>query len=138
MSTTTIELRLEGGGATPAPPVGTALGSKGVSTRDFCMQFNAATQHQKGKLLRVSVVVRPDKKFHMIIKGTPTAALIKEEAKIAKGSGEPNRNKVGKIDRLSVERIIEKMGKDLRGHSQEAKCNTIMGIARSMGVEITE
>ncbi len=135
---TTIKLQIPGGNATPAPPVGTALGSKGVNTRDFCLQFNALTQQHKGKTLRVVVVVHPDKKFDIIIKGEPTVKIIKEELKIKKGSSEPNRNKVGKLTKASIEKIIQAIGDNLQGFSPAAKKNIIVGTAKSMGVEIEQ
>jgi large subunit ribosomal protein L11 len=132
----TIKLQIEGGNATPGPPVGTALGSQGVNTRDFCLQFNAMTQKQKGKLLRVFVHVTPDKKFTITVKGSPTTMRIKEEVNVKKGSSEPNRNKVGTLSRSSIEKIVEEMGDDLRGFTPEAKYKIIEGTARSMGVKV--
>ena len=135
---TIIKLQIEGGNATPGPPVGTALGSKGINTRDFCLQFNAQTQDQKGKLLRVLVEAYPDKTFQIHIKGTPTMILIKEALKIQKGSSEPNRKKVGTLTQAMIEQILDKSGNALRGRSQEAKIRTIQGIARSIGVNIAQ
>ena len=133
---TTIKLQLKGGMATPGPPVGTALGSKGINTRKFCEQFNALTQDKKGKLLRVEVNVKADRTFTLVVRNTPTTTRIKEEAKIAKGSSEPNRNKVGILSEASIDKIIEEMGDELKGFTREAKHRVIAGTARSMGVEI--
>lgn len=127
---------MPGANATPGPPVGTALGSKGINTRDFCLQFNAMTQNQKGKLLRTLVIVHPDKRFDIIIKGEPTTKLIKEQLNIEKGSAEPNRNKVGKLTQTSIDKIIQAMGDNLQGFTKEAKKRIIQGTASSMGVEI--
>ncbi len=133
---TTVNLVVPGANATPGPPVGTALGSKGINTRDFCLQFNAMTQNQKGKLLRTLVIVHPDKRFDIIIKGEPTTKLIKEQLNIEKGSAEPNRNKVGKLTQTSIDKIIQAMGDNLQGFTKEAKKRIIQGTASSMGVEI--
>lgn len=134
---TFIKLMIKGGNATPAPPVGTALGSKGINTRDFCLQFNALTQKQKGKLLRVLVEAFADKSFKIHIQGTPTAILIKEALQIEKGSSEPNRKKVGTLTSEMLDYIIEESGDNLWGRTREAKMKTIQGIARSMGVNVT-
>ena len=133
-----IKLELKGGMATAGPPVATSLGSCGVNTRDFVLQFNAMTEKQRGELLRVWVTVSSDKKFKIQLKGSPTSVLIKEAANIKKGSGEPNRNKVGSIDIASVDKIITKAGDNIRGFTQEARRRVVEGVARSMGVEINK
>lgn len=133
---TTIKLKLKGGSATPGPPVGTALGSKGLNTRKFCEQFNAQSQDKRGKLLRVDVHVRADKTFDIVIKNTPTTTRIKEEANITKGSSEPNRTKVGTLSHAAVDKLIAEMGDELKGFTKEAKTRIIAGTARSMGVQV--
>ncbi|MGB0356987.1 MAG: uL11 family ribosomal protein [Cytophagales bacterium] len=130
-----LKLELKGGMVTPAA-IATALGSRGVNTRDFVLQCNAMTEKMKGELLRIWVYISPDKKFKIEVKGQPTSALIKDALKIDKGSGEPNRNKVGKLDLAAVDKIIEKGGATIRGFSKEAKQKVVAGIARSMGVDI--
>ncbi len=132
----TVKLQIPGGKATPGPPVATALGSRGVNTRDFCLQFNALTQQQSNKLLRVLVDVRDDKSFRITIKGEPTAKLIKQALNITRGSSEPNRNKVGKLTQASMDTIIQQAGDNLQGFSATAKKKIIAGVARSMGVDI--
>ena len=136
MSFKTVKLQLEGGNATPGPPVGTSLGSTGVNTRDFCMQFNNLTQAKKGKILRTHVLVFPDKKFKIIIKGQPTSTLIKQAANVEKGSSTPKRIKVGSITQEALKKIVQEASDNLQGFTQEAKCNIIAGTARSMGIEV--
>ena len=131
-----VKLQIPGGGATPGPPVATQIASRGVNARDFCTEFNARTQNQKGKLLRVIVDIADDKSFTMTLKGEPTVKLIKEALNIKKGSSEPNRNKVGKLTQAAIDKILDTMGDNLQGFTKEAKQNIIAGTARSMGVEI--
>ena len=135
---TTIKLQIEGGNATPGPPVATALGSRGVNTRDFCLQFNALTQAQKGRLLRVLVTVYPDKRFKIEIKGVPAAIRIKEMAKVSKGASEPKRSEAGTITTQDVAQLIEEMGDNLAAFTEEAKRKTIEGTARSMGIRVIQ
>lgn len=134
---TIVKLLIEGGNATPGPPIGNELGSRGIKAQDFCRQFNAMTQHQKGKMLRVLVAISEDKRnFKITVKGSPSIALIKKEAKIQKGSGEPNRNKVGTITQATVQKIAEEMEEVLTGFTKQANYNIIAGTARSLGVDI--
>lgn len=125
-----------GGAATPAPPLGPVLGSKGVNPGQFIQKFNAATQNYKGKTVGAIVKVYNDRSFDIEIKGPPIAELIKEAAKVEKGSGVPNKNKVGKLKRADVEKIAQSKMVDLGAHSVEAAMRTVEGTARSMGVVV--
>ncbi len=133
---TKIKLLVKGGSATPGPPVGAILGSKGLNARNFCVKFNEMTQNMKGKLLRVHITVSPDKKMDIEIKGPPTSMLIKEKAKIEKGSSEPNRNKVGELTHKDIEEIVKETGDSLNGFTKEAKMRIVMGQARNMGIKL--
>lgn len=132
----TFKIQAAGGGATPAPPLGPVLGAKGVNPGQFCQKFNAATQQFKGKVCVALVKVYSDKSFEFELKSSPAAALIREKAKIEKGSGEPNKNKVGKIKRADVEAIAKEKMADLNAGSIEAAMKVIEGTARSMGVTV--
>jgi large subunit ribosomal protein L11 len=132
------KLVIPGGQATPAPPVGTALGPKGVNIMEFCKAFNAKTQDQPGVLIPVEVTVYQDHSFTFITKTPPASYLIKQAAKIGKGSGESNRDKVGKISSKQVREIAELKMKDLNAHTVEAAMNIIAGTARSMGVTVEQ
>jgi large subunit ribosomal protein L11 len=125
-----------GGQATPAPPLGPVLGSKGVNPGQFIQKFNAATQHVKGKKVSAIVTVFNDKSFGLEIKGSPASEMIKEAAKITAGSGVPNKNKVGKITKAQVKTIAAAKMTDLNSNSIEAAMRVIEGSARSMGVTI--
>ncbi|HYF14175.1 MAG TPA: 50S ribosomal protein L11 [Phycisphaerales bacterium] len=133
----TFKVMATGGAATPAPPLGPVLGSKGVKPGEFVQKFNAATQHVKGKVVGCIVTVYSDRSFDLEIKGSPASAMIKDEAKLEKGSGVPNKNKVGKLTRAQVEKIAAAKMTDLNAHSVEAAMRIIEGTARSMGVTIS-
>jgi len=131
-----IKLQITGGQATPAPPVGPALGQAGVNIMDFCKAFNARTQNQMGTTIPVIITVYADRTYSFITKTPPAAVLLKKAAGIDKGSGEPNRNKVGRVTRAQVEEIVKTKNPDLTAASLEAGVNTIAGTARSMGIEV--
>ncbi|MDR2429458.1 MAG: 50S ribosomal protein L11 [Puniceicoccales bacterium] len=131
-----IRLQLPAGAANPAPPVGPALGAKGVNIMAFCKEFNARTKEQAGLILPVIITVYQDKSFTFILKSPPAAVLLKKAAKIESGSGVPNRDKVGKVTRKQVLEIIEMKKKDLNAANPEAAARMIEGTARSMGIEI--
>ncbi|RMG82168.1 MAG: 50S ribosomal protein L11 [Bacteroidetes bacterium] len=131
-----IKLQIRGGAANPSPPVGPALGAKGVNIMEFCKQFNARTQDQAGKVLPVVITVYSDKSFDFIIKMPPVAVQIMEAAKIKKGSPEPNRKKVAKITWDQVRAIAEVKMPDLNCFTVESAMKMVAGTARSMGVTI--
>lgn len=133
-----IKLQLPAGAANPAPPVGPALGSAGVNIMAFCKEFNARTKDQAGLILPVVISVYQDRSFSFILKSPPAAVLIKKAAGIAKGSGVPNKEKVGKITRKQIAEIIKIKEKDLTAKSPGAAERIIEGAARSMGVEIID
>jgi large subunit ribosomal protein L11 len=133
---TLIKLQVPGGAANPAPPVGPALGQHGVNIMEFCKAFNAQTQDQAGRIIPVEITVFEDRSFTFITKTPPAAVLIKEAIGIDKGSGEPNRNKVGKITRDQLRQIAEAKMQDLNANDVEAAAKIIEGTARSMGVEV--
>jgi large subunit ribosomal protein L11 len=133
-----IKLQIMAGKATPAPPVGPALGQAGVNIMDFCKAFNAKTQQKEleGLIVPVVITVYHDRSYAFITKTPPAAVLVKRAANLAKGSGEPNRNKVGRISRAQVEEIAKQKMPDLNCHTVEAAMECVFGTARSMGVEI--
>ena len=131
-----IKLQIPGGKATPAPPVGQALGQAGVNIMDFCKAFNAKTAKDEGLIIPVVITVYADRSYTFITKTPPVAVLIKRAVGIAKGSGEPNKNKVGKITPKQVEEIARMKLPDLNAESLEAAIQTVRGTARSMGVEV--
>jgi large subunit ribosomal protein L11 len=133
---TLIKLQVPGGAANPAPPVGPALGQHGVNIMEFCKAFNAQTQDQNGRIIPVEITVFEDRSFTFITKTPPAAVLIKEAAGIAKGSGEPNREKVGRISRDQARQIAETKLEDLNATDLDAATKIIEGTARSMGVEV--
>jgi large subunit ribosomal protein L11 len=133
-----FKIMAPGGQATPAPPLGPALGGNGVNPGQFIQKFNAATAALKGKIVGCVVTVYNDRSFDLEIKSSPASALIREHAKIEKGSGEPNKTKVGKITRKSVEAIAKEKMADLNAGSLEAACRIIEGSARAMGVTVVE
>jgi len=134
--TAQIKLQIPGGKATPAPPVGPALGQAGVNIIDFCKNFNARTAKDEGLIIPVVITVYADRSYTFITKTPPVAILIKREAGIAKGSGEPNKNKVGKITMKQVEGIAKMKLPDLNTDSLESAIQTVKGTARSMGIEV--
>ena len=133
-----IKLQIPAGKATPAPPVGPALGQHGVNIMDFCKQFNAKTQDQPGMIIPVVITVYADRSFSFICKTPPAAVLIKKAAKVQKASGVPNKNKVGSITKAQVKEIAETKMPDLNAASIEAAMSMIEGTARSMGITISE
>src|ERR687891_962501 len=126
------------GRATPPPPVGTALGPRGVNIMAFCKEFNAATQKQAGDILPVVITVFKDKSFTFVTKSPPAAVLLKKAANIAAGSKEPNKTKVGKVTRKQVMDIVNIKRKDLNARNDEAAFRIIAGTARQMGLEIAD
>ncbi|HSL83215.1 MAG TPA: 50S ribosomal protein L11 [Thermoanaerobaculia bacterium] len=132
-----IKLQIPAGQATPAPPVGPALGQAGVNIMDFCKAFNARTQQQAGIITPVVITVYADRSYSYITKTPPAAVLLKRAAGIDKGSGEPNREKVGKVTDAQVEEIAKTKMPDLNAANMEAAKRIIAGTARSMGIEVT-
>jgi large subunit ribosomal protein L11 len=132
---TLIKLQIPGGQANPAPPVGPALGQHGVNIMEFCKAFNAETQDQNGRIIPVEITVFEDRSFTFITKTPPAAVLIKEALNLEKGSGEPNREKVGRLSRDQLRRIAETKLEDLSARDVEHAMLIVAGTARSMGVE---
>lgn len=132
-----IKLQVKGGAANPSPPIGPALGSKGVNIMEFCKQFNARTQDQPGKILPVIITVYSDKSFEFIIKTPPAAVQLKDAAKIQSGSAESNRKKVGSVSWEQVRAIAENKMPDLNCFTIESAMSMIAGTARSLGMTIT-
>ncbi|UCC78552.1 MAG: 50S ribosomal protein L11 [Candidatus Zixiibacteriota bacterium] len=133
-----IKLQISAGNATPAPPVGPALGQQGVNIMEFCKAFNARTQNQAGMIIPVIITVYADKSFSFITKTPPAAVLLKKAAKLEKGSGEPNRNKVGKVSPSQVREIARLKMPDLNATDIDMAERIIAGTARSMGIEVKE
>ncbi len=131
-----IKLQIKGGAANPSPPVGPALGSKGVNIMDFCKQFNARTQDKAGKVLPVIITVYGDKSFDFIIKQPPVAVQLKEAANIQKGSAEPNRKKNGQVSLEQIREIAASKMEDMNCFTVEAAASMIAGTARSMGINV--
>ena len=131
-----VKLEIKAGAATPAPPVGTALGQHGVNIMEFCRQYNEATQQYMGQVIPVELTIYEDRTFSFITKQPPAAELIKQAAALEKGSGEPNRNKVGAVTREQVRAIAQRKMSDLNATDIEAAMKIIEGTARSMGVEV--
>jgi large subunit ribosomal protein L11 len=132
-----IKLQIKGGAANPSPPVGPALGAKGVNIMEFCKQFNARTQDQAGKLIPVIITVYKDKSFNFITKTPPVAVQLLEATKLQKGSPEPNRNKVASVSWEQVQKIAEEKMTDLNAFTVESAMKMVAGTARSMGITIT-
>ena len=132
-----VKLQIRAGQATPAPPVGTALGQHGVNIMEFCRQYNEATQAQMGQVIPVEITIYEDRTFSFITKQPPAAELIKQAAGVEKGSGEPNRNKVARVSRDKVRQIAMQKMVDLNASDVEAAMKIIEGTARSMGVEVS-
>ncbi|MDD3107637.1 MAG: 50S ribosomal protein L11 [Alistipes sp.] len=131
-----IKLQIKGDAANPSPPVGPALGSKGVNIMDFCKQFNARTQDKAGKVLPVIITVYGDKSFDFIIKQPPVAVQLKEAAKIQSGSAEPNRTKVAKVSWDQVKEIAQDKMPDMNCFTLESAMRMVAGTARSMGIDV--
>ncbi len=131
-----IKLQIRGGAANPSPPVGPALGAKGVNIMEFCKQFNARTQDKQGKVLPTIITVYADKSFDFVIKTPPVAVQLKEAAKLKSGSGEPNRKKVAKVTKDQVRAIAEEKMPDLNCFTVESAMEMVAGTARSMGITV--
>ncbi|MEI5984514.1 UNVERIFIED_CONTAM: rplK [Trichonephila clavipes] len=132
-----VKLQVKGGAANPSPPVGPALGAKGVNIMDFCKQFNARTQDKPGQVLPVVITVYADKSFDFIIKTPPVAVQLKDAAKLKSGSGEPNRKKVASITWDQVKQIAEDKMPDLNAFTVESAMRMVAGTARSMGITVS-
>ena len=133
-----IKLQIPAGQANPSPPVGPALGQHGVNIMEFCKAFNAATQEQAGLVIPVVISVYQDKSFTFIMKSPPAATLLKRAAGLAKGSGVPNRDKVGTVTKAQILEIVELKMKDLNAHSADQAAKIIAGTARSMGITVQD
>lgn len=133
---TMIKIQLQAGAATPAPPVGTALGPHGINIKDFCDQFNAKTQEMRGDVIPAEITIFEDRTFSFILKTPPAAELLKKAAGIQKGSGKPLSDKVGKVTKAQVREIAEKKMVDLTAKDIEAAMRTVEGTARNMGITI--
>ncbi|HTY59855.1 MAG TPA: 50S ribosomal protein L11 [Bacteroidota bacterium] len=133
-----IKLQIPAGQANPAPPVGPALGQKGVNIMEFCKQFNARTQAQAGLIIPVVITVFSDKSFTFVTKTPPAAVLLARAAKVEKGSAEPNRTKVAKVSKKQVREIAEMKMPDLNANSLEAAMSMVAGTARSMGITVED
>ena len=133
-----VKLQCNAGNATPAPPVGPALGQHGINIMEFCKQFNARTQNQAGLVIPVVITIYSDRSFTFVTKTPPAAVLLKRAAGLAKGSGVPNRNKVGKVTPAQVREIAELKAPDLNSASLAAAERMVKGTARSMGIEVAE
>ncbi len=131
-----IKLQVEAGKANPSPPIGPALGQHGVNIMDFCKAFNAKTANDEGLIIPVVITVYQDRSFSFITKTPPAAVLLKKAAKIAKGAGDPKRDRVGSVTRQQVEEIAKLKMVDLNANDLDAACKIIAGTARSMGIEI--
>ncbi|MDZ7579816.1 MAG: 50S ribosomal protein L11 [Deltaproteobacteria bacterium] len=131
-----IKLQVEAGKANPSPPIGPALGQHGVNIMDFCKAFNARTADDAGTITPVVITVYQDRSFTFITKTPPAAVLLKKAAKIAKGAGDPKRDRVGKVTRAQIEEIAKQKMVDLNANDVDAACKIIEGTARSMGIEI--
>jgi large subunit ribosomal protein L11 len=133
-----VKLQVKGGQANPSPPIGPALGQHGVNIAEFCKAFNARTQDQTGMVIPVVITIYADRSFSFITKTPPASVLLKQAAKIAKGSGEPNREKVGEVTKDQVMEIAKLKFEDLNAYSVEAAMKIVEGTARSMGIIVTE
>ena len=132
-----IKLQIKGASANPSPPIGPALGAKGVNIMEFCKQFNARTQDKAGKVIPVIITVYRDKSFDFIVKTPPVAVQLMEISKLQKGSPEPNRNKVGSVTWEQVQKIAEEKMPDLNAFTLESATRMVAGTARSMGITVT-
>jgi len=131
-----VKLQCPAGQANPSPPVGPALGQHGVNIMEFCKAFNARTQEQQGLIIPAVITIYADRSFTFELKTPPAAVLLKRAAKIAKGSGEPNKEKVGVVTRDQLREIAEMKARDLNAHDEDAAIQIISGTARSMGIEV--
>jgi large subunit ribosomal protein L11 len=132
-----LKLQVKGGQANPAPPIGPALGSKGLNIMDFCKAFNARTQEKQGQVLPVLLTIYSDKSFDFVIKTPPAAVLLLEKGKFSKGSGEPNRDKIGSVSWDILREIAEIKMQDLNAFTVESGMKMVAGTARSMGITIS-
>ena len=133
-----VKLQIPAGAANPSPPVGPALGQRGVNIMEFCKAFNAQTQNMQGLVIPVIVTVYADRSFSFVTKSPPASVLLLKAAGVAKGSATPNKNKIGKVTRKQIEEIARTKAQDLSAASVAAAGRTIEGTARSMGLEVTE
>lgn len=133
---TVVKLQIPAGQATPAPPVGTALGPHGIAIPDFCKQYNDATSSQQGTIVPVHITIYEDRSFDFVLKSPPASVLLKQAAKVDKGSPEPNRNKVGVVTKDQVRQIAETKMEDLNANDIEQAAKIIEGTARSMGITV--
>jgi len=133
-----VALQIPAGKATPAPPVGPALGQYGVNIMGFCKEYNAKTQHQAGFIVPVEITIYEDRSFTFVVKSPPASDLLKKAAGVEKGSGEPNRNKVGKVTRAKLIEIAETKKEDLNAADIDAAVRMIEGTARSMGLQVVD
>jgi large subunit ribosomal protein L11 len=132
-----VKLQVKGGQANPSPPIGPALGQHGVNIAEFCKAFNAKTQDQTGTVIPVIITIYGDRSFSFITKTPPASVLLKQAAKIAKGSAEPNREKIGQVSKKQVEEIARLKLDDLNANNLEGAVRIIEGTARSMGIQVT-
>jgi len=135
---TRVKLQIPAGGANPAPPVGTALGPHGINLQDFCAKFNEATKDKMGNIIPAEITVYTDRTFEFKLKTPPASDLLKKAAGIEKGSGVPQRDKVGKVTREQIRKIAETKMEDLNANDIESACRIIEGTARNMGIEIKD
>ena len=133
---TVVKLQVEGGRATPAPPVGTALGPHGINLQQFVVQFNEATKDKMGQITPVEITIYEDRSFEFKLKTPPASYLLRVAAGLEKGSGEPNKNKVGKVTKSQVRQIAEQKMADLNANDVDAAMKIVEGTARSMGIEV--
>jgi large subunit ribosomal protein L11 len=133
-----VKLQIPGGQANPSPPVGPALGQHGVNIMEFCKSFNAQTKNMEGTIIPVVITIYADRSFSFVTKTPPAAVLLKKAAGVVKGSGEPNRTKVGQVTRAQVKEIAQTKLPDLNTTRLESAIRTVEGAARSMGIEIVE
>ena len=133
-----VKLQVKGGQANPSPPIGPALGQHGVNIAEFCKAFNARTQDQQGTIIPVVITIYADRSFSFITKTPPASVLLKQAAKVAKGSSEPNRDKVAEVSKRQVEEIAKIKFEDLNAHDMEGAMKIIEGTARSMGITVAE
>ena len=136
--TGTVKLQIPAGAANPAPPVGPALGAQGVTIMAFCKEFNAKTQDKAGLVIPVIITVYADRSFSLVFKSPPASVLLKKEAGLAKGSSTPNKDKVGKVTREQLKKIVEIKKADLNTTDVEAAMRMIAGTARNMGIEVID
>ena len=133
-----VKIQIQAGAATPAPPVGTALGPHGINIMDFCKAYNAQTESQRGMVVPAEITIFEDRSFTFILKTPPTVNLLKKAAGVEKGSAKPNREKVGRVTRQQLRQIVEVKQKDLNAFEFDAALKMIEGTARSMGLEVLE